>query len=485
MAVAPASPAKLYEGLTVLDDSERQQRSGQLVTWARQCTERAEQFRNEGRGPLAVAQLERCVHHLQLALTVYHGNLSARLFLVGCLMSLGHFATAKEQALHALREISEEREAALQEPLLHLAIAHIATRLGQSEDAIAFSQKAANDYPRHPQPCATLGRALQRTGRHFAAMKMARLALERDLDPACPVRLGERCRQVAQQCAANTHQEDCPEGLQVCAKTSNSPTGLDSTYKVLASSVRKAVFGEGAVAARYGRQGVMNDLAAQPSEGSSSSSCSRPLDPGKRDPGLDPALDEEQRDPRIKILMASGVEELEFKLPFMKLEEEHLGSHIIITDGHAVKATASNKSETIQHLRADTQVRVSAVVLNDEDKTVWGRITEPRGWIPIVSSQTGGRWAKKEATSATAFSTTARTRSLPFGPIGESGAGADFRAAAVSDLERIFSGVMPASRSPLASPKERVGPGVPTMLQSDACAKCYPCCNCRRGCTDP
>mmetsp|Transcript_22414 Transcript_22414/g.52349 ORF Transcript_22414/g.52349 Transcript_22414/m.52349 type:complete len:433 (+) Transcript_22414:43-1341(+) len=407
-------------------DAHCREKSCLLMTWARQCAERAEQFRREGRVPLAMLQLERCVHFLRQALTLSSRNLSARCFHVGCLMLLGEFEAAKEQAVETMREVYDEQHATLQEPFLHLAIAHIASRLGQSEDAIAFAQRASNEYPQHPQPCATVCRTLDRAGRHFAAMNMARMAVERDKQPGCPARLSDSSRQAALECLGEGGSQHVPH----------------VTRGVLTlQGLAKGLFEE------------MPQANSPPSTASTSSSRSD---------------------------ASAWAAALKRHSAWQTLEEVHLGIHEVL-ELLPVMLKPLSTSETVDYVSAGKRVRVLAVALDEEEHCVWGRIRQPQGWITVGAGTGGKGGTKKEEASPSSPPGSPRARLLPFGPSASQEVNGSPGSSAMGDLERIFSGVMPAASTvALHGEKEQTGQFA-VMVPADKCSRCCACCNCRKG----
>jgi len=417
-------------------------RSSQLISRARHCAERAERFRVEERRPLAEAQLLQCVAFLEQALLVDPDDLSTRCWLVGCYMRLGNFLSAKEQALFALRKISDEGSL-LEDPLLHLAITQLSTRLGQHEDAVAFAQRATEEYPLHPQPCATLSRALSRVGRCFAGKKTAEMALSRDDDPRCTSRLSPTSRQAASELEA----ADLSFVGALCVESTGDAT--------------TALCGEGAVAARYGRTGAADaDPQAVSAEGP------RPLGVHGRD---------------LAEHGATGSHGgLRARFTQMSTEDRHLGVHEILVDSHPVRATCSRHSDVIGAVGVGTRVRVSGVVVNsEEDETVWGRIHSPvTGWVAILDPTASRRWTNQVATVLPAQGPP-DVRRVPFGPVLDQGPGStgSWPSVASGDLDRIFSGLMPATSSPLAMPKDANRSSEP-MMPAERCSNCKRCYAC-------
>lgn len=448
------------------------------MAWARQCVERAQQFQLENRPALAESQLEQCACFLEQALAADPEDISARCFLIGCLMRLDNFPSAKEQALYTLRKISEEH-ALLQDPLLHLAIAQSANRLGQHEDAIAFAQRAVTEYPLHPQPCATLGRALLRTGRAFAGNKMVEAALDRDCDPRCAARLSEANRRAVvaclDSCMEEVGQEDSSDKGGDCSTAFFDKTEClegGGRCQERAHGNTAAICGEGAAATRYGRTGVADE------RGGANSSESTPISDGTRPSRL-----------QLREVAPSGATASPVGLCARSLrlapEDRYLGVHQLLIDSHVVYSRASSSSDVLGTLSAGSRVRVSGAVVDPEDSIVWGRIHSPlSGWMALVNLKTSLWWTKQVAPPSQPIPASPRPRSMPFGKAQLSGPhdSGNIRAAAISDLERIFSGLMPANVSPHAVVrKETSGTNEPMATPQNRCSSCNRCYTCCEG----
>jgi len=484
------------------DSAESARRSSQLVAWATQCSERAARFRLEGRVPLARSQMERCAQHLQFALLCCPNNLSARFFLVGCLMSLGQHVKAKEQALVAIGEINEDRCAWLQHPILHIAVALSCSSLGHGEEALAHLQRAAVDYPLHAQPCAALGLLLSRTGNNDACSKIAQLALDRDDDPRCPCRLSQFERQTVISCL-NRKEATSEKGNRWLF---DGETQFASVLRELSR------IGEDA-ASSAARPFVQN---RRPPSREASTTASVPPSRNSSSPGIrvdrvsgDDDLPTDRQDTRsgdslyvgLPLLAATAATEPDS--PRQAAQLEHLQSHeLAARDGFTlpkagryvaakgelfVRAAPSASAEKVSTLTQFKVATITSFEFSDKDGYVWGRVSESSGWVPVFDVR-GGRNFAREANAEEAAVDPPRLRSLPFGPVdNQAGAvqgAAALRKAAMDDFERILSGLMPASRTEPLEGTEEAGSGDAMSRLRPMCAACAVCCscNCRRGC---
>lgn len=180
------SSAATEEAKTEDDRAPELVRSEYLYEKAARCMRRAERFREERRPHLVAAQLERCHWCLNSALKEYPLNRSAAFLLIGCCLAMGKLAEAKRAALDLYNSLSEEQRQELDDPVLHLAIAHTSQRLGESESAIAFLTEATDLYTQHPEPCLSLAQLLAASGRHALGAVTARSALQRSDDAVEP-----------------------------------------------------------------------------------------------------------------------------------------------------------------------------------------------------------------------------------------------------------------------------------------------------------
>lgn len=162
------------------------------------------------------------------------------------------------------------------------------------------------------------------------------------------------------------------------------------------------------------------------------------------------------------------------------------GRYVVARGEIFVRAGPSASAEKQGMLDKLALVTITSVEFNDKDGWVWGCLSEPEGWIPVLDVKLGRSFAR-EASAEEAAVDPPRVRSLPFGSTdtdaGASGGASSLRQAAMDDLERIFSGLMPVARTePLEGAEEGDATGLRPM-----CASCAACCNCncRRGCDKP
>lgn len=151
---------------------------------ARKRAAAAQTFKVQGRDLLARVQIKRCSEILTVALEADPNSISARFMLVACLLQLGDFAAAREQASSTITDLCEEKGGALQEPALHFAAAYACLGSGNTEEAITFLEDAVKSFPSEPQPCAALSTVFEREGRWPEARAAAVLALEREAGTA-------------------------------------------------------------------------------------------------------------------------------------------------------------------------------------------------------------------------------------------------------------------------------------------------------------
>lgn len=161
-------------------------RSDYLHDKATRCMERAERFRQQNRPHLVAAQLERCHWCLESALKEYPGNHSAGFLMIGCCFAMGKIPEAKRAAVDLYNSLTEQQRQHLEDPILHLAIAHASEKLGHSKDAIAYLTEAADLYTQHPEPCLSLALILASNGRSALGAVTARSALQRSEDMVEP-----------------------------------------------------------------------------------------------------------------------------------------------------------------------------------------------------------------------------------------------------------------------------------------------------------
>lgn len=447
--------------------------SSHVISWAKRCADRAERFRSEDRHILADAQMERCVEHLKLALAVYPGNLSARFFLVGTFMSLGQLANAKDHAIQTICELCEDNNAKMQDPVLYLAIAHISSRLGQDEDATAFLQRATDEFPQHPQPCAELARVLASAGRHHIGEKMARLALDRNSCPDCPC--GAHLTQHVHIATVRTLGECllAEQGLKYIGESEAEAKLLEIEQRhsaTDAAAVREYLFDlrmrarlageeEANGAVRYGR---LDNLQSISLDGSSPSqvSCVKHA--------------------------AVWAKANKFSGSLM-LKEEGLGTHYLAVD-IAVRLDASFLSAELGPISIDDKINITSMKYNSNEGIEWGKVASPEGWIPMCNLRTGFRWTRSHSSSPSGACTVkAAARSKDFGPPDQPGLQEEdsLRTAAMEDLERLFSGLVPSTyRGPDVD-----GKGNASNQDAARRQRCAACCTtvcyaCRKTCCD-
>jgi hypothetical protein len=66
---------------------------------------------------------------------------------------------------------------------------------------------------------------------------------------------------------------------------------------------------------------------------------------------------------------------------------------VITYDGTAVRSEVSRESAQVTTLESDTQVEVLEVIAAPEQQRIRAKIKEPQGWISLVSTEDGYRWA--------------------------------------------------------------------------------------------
>ncbi|CAE8642109.1 unnamed protein product [Polarella glacialis] len=79
-------------------------------------------------------------------------------------------------------------------------------------------------------------------------------------------------------------------------------------------------------------------------------------------------------------------------------KEDGPGNYTIVHDGSAVTPTVALGSDTdiVAQLSAGTKVIVSEIVNNDKEQRIRGRIARPAGWISLLNTENGKRWARKQ-----------------------------------------------------------------------------------------
>merc|ERR1712217_848898 len=100
----------------------------------------------------------------------------------------------------------------------------------------------------------------------------------------------------------------------------------------------------------------------------------------------------------------------------------------------------------VTNLCADQTVNVLSLKYNTVEMLAWGRVAAPDGWIPVRNLQSGFQWTSGSSLPRAKASKDVRPiRTLQFGTPEEPGM--DERrlgAAAMEDLERLFSGLVPS-----------------------------------------
>jgi len=81
----------------------------------------------------------------------------------------------------------------------------------------------------------------------------------------------------------------------------------------------------------------------------------------------------------------------------LQLDEDTPGQYIVIHDGVAVSSGLSTVSPITQILAFGTVVNVLEVARIEEDKRVRGRIEDPPGWVSLLDTGDGYRWARRQA----------------------------------------------------------------------------------------
>lgn len=158
-------------------------RSEKLKETAARCMARARKFKSDNRLELAVAQLERCQWCLESALTERHEDLGARFLLVACLLALGQFEQVIGEASFLYRHLSNEQRRRMNDPVLHMAIAHALRMVRQPEEAVVFLREASNIYPQHSVPFVALAEVQLLSGDPAGGEEAARQALASDSHP--------------------------------------------------------------------------------------------------------------------------------------------------------------------------------------------------------------------------------------------------------------------------------------------------------------
>ncbi|CAE8597118.1 unnamed protein product, partial [Polarella glacialis] len=80
------------------------------------------------------------------------------------------------------------------------------------------------------------------------------------------------------------------------------------------------------------------------------------------------------------------------------------GLYAIIHEGTFLSGSVAVPADkdVLQILPAGTEVWVLEVVLREEESRVRGRIGSPAGWISLLDTKTGYRWAERRAPAAPA-----------------------------------------------------------------------------------
>jgi len=76
------------------------------------------------------------------------------------------------------------------------------------------------------------------------------------------------------------------------------------------------------------------------------------------------------------------------------------GTYAVLHDRTKVAATAALSDSWLAELPKGTLVEVSEVVCREQDKRVRGRLESPAGWISLLNTETGYRWAERRAPAA-------------------------------------------------------------------------------------
>lgn len=155
--------------------------SHRVLMRATACAKRARMYFAEGRCALAEAQLDR-VRRIAERL-VKEDTLQCfnpHFLLLGCLLHSGEVFAAGRLALDMHQTLGDCGSSHLDDPVLHLVLAHTSRRLGRDEVAISVLQAAGRSYPAEPEPSAALALLLRSRGECVPAAAAARLALEND-----------------------------------------------------------------------------------------------------------------------------------------------------------------------------------------------------------------------------------------------------------------------------------------------------------------
>lgn len=171
-------------------------RAGMLLERARRRAAAAG-FRRQGRESLAHAQTKRCAELLISALDCEPACLSARFLLASCMLQLGEFELAREQAQASLR-ICSELDGKLQDPILHLAGAYASLGLGEDAVALGYLRDASASFPEAPQASLVLARLLDAAGHAEESALALQQALASDSASSCRQPLTATQRQRAE-----------------------------------------------------------------------------------------------------------------------------------------------------------------------------------------------------------------------------------------------------------------------------------------------
>jgi len=161
-----------------------------------------------------------------------------------------------------------------------------------------------------------------------------------------------------------------------------------------------------------------------------------------------------------------------------------LGWHIVVVDSVLVRADATWSAVEVSALQCNQTVNILAVRYRADEAIEWGLADNPPGWIPLFNLRTGVRWTKPTSRSkASLGSAEASVRTKTFGPPDEPVAEDDdlLRAAALGDLERLFSGLMPSRYlGPDIEGKDNDKFSLLSAGHQRCFACCTSCCSCRR-----
>lgn len=84
-------------------------------------------------------------------------------------------------------------------------------------------------------------------------------------------------------------------------------------------------------------------------------------------------------------------------------EEDHPGTYVIVHENTAVTAERAAAPPTLANLAAGTCVNVLEVLHMAEEQRVRGRIKEPEGWISLLDTSDGYRWARRQTSQEPAI----------------------------------------------------------------------------------